>query len=69
MDTKGKPRPAPGPLERAAAAPPPVKARPGAGGPPPDRPFHGRNEGVATGRPTEDDRASEHHHDGWNSNT
>ena len=69
MDTKAKPRPASGPLDQAAAAPPSVKLKPGVGGPPSDRPFHGRNEGVATGRPTEDDRAGEHHHDGWNSNT
>ena len=39
------------------------------GGPPPDPPFNGQNEDVGTGRPTEDDRAGEHRHGGWNSNT
>jgi len=46
---------------------------PGAGGPPPDPPFRGRNAGVGTGRPSEDDRAGQSGHadgaDGWNSNT
>jgi len=69
MDKQGKPQPAPGKLDRAAASAPPAKPAKGAGGPPPDPPFRGRNEGVATGRPSEDDRAGKHHHDGWNSNT
>jgi len=42
---------------------------PGAGGPPPDPPFRGRNAGVGTGRPSEDDRSGEHGRDGWNSDT
>jgi len=69
MDTKGKPQPSPGKLDKLAASPPLPKNVPGAGGPPPGPPFRGPNEGIATGRPTEDDRAGEHHHDGWNSNT
>ena len=47
--------------------PKPQEKKPG--GPPPGPPFRGPNEGVDMGRPSEDDRAGEHHHDGHNSNT
>lgn len=56
--------PVPGPTPQAA---PPGPAA--AGGPPPARPFTGPNAGVGMGRPSEDDRAGRHDHDGWNSNT
>lgn len=59
--------PVPGKLEQAAASAPPLP--PDAGGPPPGRPLTGPNADVDMGRPSEDDRAGPHHHDGWNSNT
>lgn len=62
---KRKDTPEPGNLDKAAASAPAE----GKGGPGPDRPFSGANEGVGTGRASEDDRAGKHHHDGWNSNT
>lgn len=31
--------------------------------------LRGPNAGIATGRPTEDDRTGRHEQDGWNSNT
>jgi len=58
-----------GKRKKGADAPNPAVPTGPAGGPKPDKPFSGRNEGVATGRPTEDDRLGERHHDGWNSNT
>lgn len=59
--------PVPGKLDQAAASAPPVP--PDAGGPPPGPPLTGANAGVGMGRPSEDDRAGRHDHDGWNSNT
>ena len=65
-------------MEKRPIKPDPVgvplpKNVPGAGGPPPDPPFRGRNSGIGTGRPTEHDRAGQPGHDdgtdGWNSNT
>lgn len=60
-------QPVPGKLEQAATTAPPLP--PDAGGPPPGPPFRGPNAGVGMGRPSEDDRAGPHDHDGWNSNT
>ncbi|MES2492936.1 MAG: hypothetical protein V4579_06595 [Pseudomonadota bacterium] len=58
-----------GKRRKGADAPDPAIPAGPVGGPKPDKRFSGRNEGVSTGRPTEDDRLGKRHHDGWNSNT
>jgi hypothetical protein len=61
------------PIKPDPVGAPAPEAVPGAGGPPPDKPYHGDNSGIGTGRPTEDDRAGQPRHrdgtGGWNSNT